>query len=121
MDLQPNRIHSGIVLCNYPCLLHMYREMLREKVEIEWDEGTTDISDGESSDEEDDIDSDDNNEGNNGGADERESEPGDGDEELGLIDNEERSCNTVAIGMPQILIQRQLRVLFVVYWLQDTR
>ena len=58
-------------------------------MKIEWDDGSTNISDGESSDEDGDIHSDDRNEGCNDEADERESEPNEGDEELGLIDNEE--------------------------------
>ena len=62
-------------------------------MKIEWDDGSTNISDGESSDEDGDIDSDDRNEGCNDEADERESEPNEGDEELGLIDNEELSGN----------------------------
>ena len=78
--------------------MYIQGDVKRKRVKIEWDEGTTDISDGESSDEEGDIDSDDNNEENNDGTDERESEPDDGDEELGLIDNEELSCDfSVAI------------------------
>ena len=78
--------------------MYIQGDVKRKRVKIEWDEGTTDISDGESSDEESDIDSDDNNEENNDGADERESEPDDGDEELGLIDNEELICDfSVAI------------------------
>ena len=62
-------------------------------MKIEWDDGSTNISDGESSDEDGDIDSDDRNEGCNDEADERESEPNEGDEELGMIDNEELSGN----------------------------
>lgn len=71
----------------------MQADVKRKRVKIQWDEGSTNIPDGESSDEDSDVDIDDCNEGCNDEADERESEHNDGDEELGLIDNEELSSD----------------------------